>query len=751
MSRSLIVALLLVFVATFSVAAEEFRVAQVQIEGNRRVATAAIRGVISINPGDVVSYAQVDENLRNIFALGGFHDVTARIDDVQGSNILVFELEEQPLVRTLEFRDNKKLSDQKLRENITLRPPFIFDHNRVRNSVQELKNAYIKDAYHAVEINTQLIRDNRGEATLAYLIDEGRKIRIKNINFIGNKVLKKRALLKSIETKESWFLSWLTGRGVYLEDVMEIDVERIKMAYYDIGYQDVIVKQPQVTLVDDKYLNIDIEIDEGPQYRVGALSVSGDLLFPEDQLLEQVQLKEGEVFSRLQLRDSILALTDLYADQGYAYVNVVPLTTKKTDQLLYDIELEIEQGVQVTIERVDISGNVRTRDKVIRREIPVIEGELYRSSKMKEANRRVRNLGFFETVEVTDRPGSAEDLSVVEVAVEERLTGTFSIGLGYSSVDKLMAQGSISQENFLGRGLNLNLSGSVGTTSNTYSLAITDPYFLDTDWTLGGEVYRSVREYNDYDDERTGGAIRAGHPVSRNSRAFLTYRYEQKEISNLSTVALANQFIVDQEGRSTLSSVTTQWVRNSTDLYEDPSRGGITRISLEYAGLGGTEHFLRPIASHRQFFPLFWGTVFSVHGEVGYITSTRGDEVSLSERFFLGGIRTIRGFKTREVGPIETDSFGNSIYVGGEKMGYFNIEYLFPIYRSLGLQGVLFYDTGNVWRDDEEYFSDMRHSAGAGIRWRSPLGPLRFEWGYNLDPRDNEKQSVFEFTIGRPF
>ncbi|MBD1401004.1 outer membrane protein assembly factor BamA [Pelovirga terrestris] len=747
MSRSLMVALFLVFVATFSLAAEEFRVAQVQIEGNRRVATAAIRGAITINPGDVVSYAQVDENLKNIFALGGFHDVTARIAEVQGSTILVFELEEQPLVRTLEFRDNKKLSDQKLRDNTTLKPPFIFDHNRVRNSVQELKNVYIKDAYHAVDINTQLNIDNRGEATLVYLIDEGRKIRVKNINFIGNEVLKKRALLKSIETKERWFLSWLTGRGVYLEEVIEIDIERIKMAYYDIGYQDVIVQQPQVTLIDNKYLNIDIEIDEGPQYRVGALRVSGDLLFPEDELLKQVQLKEGEVFSRLQLRDSILALTDLYADRGYAYVNVVPLTARKADELLFDIELEIEQGVQVSIERVDISGNIRTRDKVIRREIPVIEGELYSSSKMKEANRRVRNLGFFEEVQITDKRGSAEDLSVVEVAVEERLTGTFSIGLGYSSVDKLMAQGSISQENFLGRGLTLNLSGSVGSKSNTYSLAVTDPYFLDTDWTLGGEVYRSQREFRDYDDERTGGAIRAGHSVSRNSRVFLTYRYEQKEITNLSAVALANQFIADQEGRSTLSSITTQWVRNSTDFFEDPSRGGVTRISLEYAGLGGTEHFLRPIASHRHFFPLFWGTVFSIHGEIGYITSTRGDEVSLSERFFLGGIRTIRGFKTREVGPRGDDG----IYIGGEKMGYFNMEYLFPIYRSLGLQGVLFYDTGNAWRDNEEYFSDMRHSAGAGIRWRSPLGPLRFEWGYNLDPRDDEKQSVFEFTIGRPF
>ncbi len=746
MSRSLFSALLLIVLCATSLLAEELRVAQVQIEGNRRVATAAIRGAISINPGDVVSYEQIDSNVRSIFALGGFHDIAARVDVIQGSNILVFDIQELPLVRTLDFRGNKKFSDQKLRENASLTPPFIFDPNRVRSSVQALKNAYIEDGYHAVDIETYLTTADRGEAVLVYQVTEGRKIRIKDIDFVGNDVLSKRTLLKNMETKERWFLSWLTGRGVYLEDVMELDVERIKLAYYDIGYQDVIVQQPRVTLVDDKYLHIEIEIDEGPQYRVGNLSVSGDLLYPEDRLMNEVELQEGEVFSRLELRDSIVALTDLYADSGYAYVNVVPLTSKRTDELLVDIELEIEQGVQVAIERVDISGNVRTRDKVIRRQIPLVEGELYSSSKLKEANRNIRNLGFFEEVEISDRPGSAEDLSVVEVSVEERLTGTFSIGLGYSSVDKVMAQGSITQENFLGRGLDLSLSGSVGTKSNTYSLSVSDPYFLDTEWTLGGEVYRSEREYNDYDDRRTGGAIRAGHPVSRNSRAFLTYRYEQKEIYNLSPVALNNAFIVDQEGQSTLSSVTAQWVRNSTDLFEDPSRGGITRISLEYAGLGGTEHFLRPIVSHRHFFPLFWGTVFSVHGEVGYITSTRDDEVSLSERFFLGGIRTIRGFKTREVGPRE-----DGVFVGGEKMGYFNIEYLFPVYRPLGLQGVIFYDTGNVWRDDEEYFSDMRHSAGAGIRWRSPLGPLRFEWGYNLDPRDDEKKSVFEFTIGRPF
>ncbi|MFO7577907.1 MAG: outer membrane protein assembly factor BamA [Pelovirga sp.] len=745
MARTLLVALALLLATTAFGAVEEFRVAEVQIEGNQRIATTAIRTAIAINPGDVVTLGEVDSALLRVFALGSFDDISVRLEQLQQSNILVFQVTELPLIREVRFSGNKKLSDTKLQETLGLRTPLIYSRSRVRDSVANLTAAYIKDGYHAVDIDTELTTNDRGEATLTYRIDEGKKVRISDITFTGNEVLSKKTLIRQMETKERWFLSWLTGRGTYQEEIMELDVERIKLAYHDIGYQDVIVKQPQVSLLDNRSLAVEIEIDEGRQYRVGRLSVSGDLLLSEDQLLELVTLKPGDVFSRSELRTSILALTDLYSDNGYANVNVVPLTSKDTDNLTYDLNLEIEQGIQVYIERIDISGNTKTRDKVIRREIPLIEGDLFSSSKIREANRRVRNLGFFEDVQISDSPGSAEDKGVLDVVVEERPTGTFSIGLGYSSVDKLMVQGSLSQDNFLGRGLSLNLSASLGSKSNTYSLAVTDPYFLDTDWTLGGEVYRSEREYSDYDDHRTGGAIRAGHPVSLNSKVFLTYRYEEKEILNVDP-AVTSPLILDAEGKSTLSSVTVQWVHNNTDYFDNPSRGGITRLSLEYAGLGGSENFLRPIAQHRHFFPLFWGTVFSINGEIGYIRSTTSDEVPLGEKFFLGGIRTMRGFKTREVGPTE-----NGEFIGGERMAYLNFEYLFPINRSLGLQGVLFYDTGNAWRDDENYFSSMRNSVGAGIRWRSPLGPLRFEWGYNLDPRDDERQTVFEFTIGRPF
>lgn len=744
MLRNILLTILLVLLAVAAIA-EDMVVSDVQVQGNRRIETSSIRAAIPIQPGDLVTLADIDQAMQDIFALGRFTDVTAEMTDIQGARILSFVVEELPLVRKVEFTGNDELKRKKLLPLVVLRTPSLYQRAQVDESVTAIKQAYIEDGYHAAKIEPRLEIDADNEATLIFAIDEGKKVLIRDITFVGNRVLDKGDLLDHMETRERWFLSWLTGRGAYLKETMDLDIERIKVAYQDLGYQDVKVKPAQVSLVEDKYLDILIEIEEGEQYRVGTLGVSGDLLQPEEKLIQGLPLQEGDVFSRKQLRDSILALTDLYADKGYAYANVVPLTQKREDRLTIDLNLEVEQGVQVHVERIKIHGNTKTRDKVIRRQIPQVEGKLYSASKIKEANRQVRNLGFFEEVNVTTKPGSAVDQTVLDVDVAEKPTGTFSVGAGYSSVDKLIAQGSVTQDNFLGYGIRLSLSGSFGSTSTTYSLGVTDPYFLDSQWTLGGQLYKSEREFNDYDDFRTGGSIKAGHPVSRNSKVFLTYRYEQKEILNIDPF-VTSPIILDAEGKSTLSSITAEWVRNSTDYFQDPSRGGITKLSLEYAGLGGTDNFLKSIAEHRHFFPLFWDTVFSIHGEVGYVVETADDSVPLGEKFFLGGIRTLRGFEWREVGPREGEDF-----IGGEKMAYFNFEYLFPLAKDLGLKGVLFYDTGNAWREEDDYFTDMRHSVGAGIRWLSPMGPLRFEWGYNLDPRDDEEQSVFEFTIGRAF
>lgn len=744
MLKKLILTLSLLHFALTAVA-EEIKIAEILIQGNSRIETSSIQAATELKVGDQVTVEEVDNALQRIFALGRFDDVTAELTDVQGAQIITFKVHEFPLIRKIEFVGNDKLAQKKLRPLVKMRVPQIYNRAKVNDAVADLKAAYIKDGFHAVKIEPELTSEGDNEATLVFQISEGRKVLIREIKFVGNTVLKKRRLMKKIETRERWFLSWLTGRGAYQQETMEIDIERIKAAYHDVGYQDVKVKPAKVTLVNDKYLDIEIEIEEGSQYRVGLIDVKGDLIDTKENLLAQIKLHPGEVFSRDLLHKSIISLTDFYADSGYAYANIAPLTTKHRDELLIDLNLDVEKNTQVFIERIQIHGNSKTRDKVIRREVPLLEGDMYSARKVKDANRRIRNLGFFDEVNLTNKPGTTDGDIILDVEVKEKPTGTFSVGAGYSSVDKLVAQGSVTQDNFLGTGVRLSLSASLGSLSTTYSLSLTDPYFLDTEWTLGGEIYKSEREYDDYDDYRTGGAIRAGHAITRNSKLFLTYRYEEKEILNVAA-GVTSPIILDAVGKSSLSSLTLELIRNSTDYYQDPSSGGISELTLEYAGLGGTDNFVKTTVEHRHFFPLFWGTVFSVHGAVGYVVATTDDDVPLGEKFYLGGIRTLRGFKSREVGPMDGDE-----YIGGEKMGYFNFEYLFPLATDLGVKGLLFYDTGNAWTDDEDYFSDMRNSVGAGIRWLSPMGPLRLEWGYNLSPRDGERTSVFEFTIGRAF
>lgn len=745
MLKRLLLTLCLLLIAVVA-GAEGFKVSEIQIEGNTRIETSTILAATPIKPGDQVTLDDVDAALHNIFALGRFEDVSAELTDVQGAKIITFVVSEMPLVRDVLFEGNDELSEEKLRPLVSVKIPEIFNHTKVKQSVFEIENAYAKEGYHAAVIKPVVDIDEKNEATLTFKITEGEQVLIDKIRFVGNTAIDKDDLEDAIETQERWWLSWLTDRGVYQEEIMELDVERIKAAYKDKGYVDIKVKEPVVTLIkDNRYLDIMIEIDEGPQYKVGTVGFKGDLLKEADELSQLVSLEPGDIFNRSELYKSIENLTDLYANEGYAHVNVVPLSNKNTADLSVDLMLDIEQGLKVYIERIQVRGNTQTRDKVIRRELPIVEGDQYSASKIKEGNRRVRNLGFFEEVNVTTEPGSAKDQTVLNVDVKEQATGTFSIGVGYSSVDQVLAQGSVSQNNFLGYGLGLKLSASLSGKSQTFSLGVTDPYFLDTDWTLGFEVYKTEREYTDYDENKIGGAIRAGHSIAKFTKGYLVYRYEQSEILNIDA-DVTSRYILDEVGESTHSSITGEIVRNSTDYHLDPSTGGKTEFSLQYAGIGGTEKYTKAMFSHRHFFPMFWGTVFSIHGQVGYVTPNGDDNVPLAERFYLGGIRTMRGFKTREVGPRDGDE-----YIGGEKMGYFNFEYLFPISKSMGLKGLLFYDTGNAWRDSEDYFSTMRESVGAGIRWNSPLGPLRFEWGYNLSPREDEKQSEFEFSIGTAF
>ncbi len=735
----------LVFFLIASVAAQPLTFQDVLIEGNQRVEESAIRSVIQARPGQPLSMEAIDQDIRNIFQLGRFQDVTARTGQGSAGPILVYQVSERPLVRDVRFEGQDEFKEEKLRDLATIRVPDLYDPKKIEKSIDAIRRAYRDEGFHAARIVSDVDINDSNEATVTFAIDEGEKVLVDTIRFVGNEVFTDKELKKVMQTKERWAFSWLTGRGTYNEEILQNDLALIGDEYFNSGYVQVKVRQPVVTLSEDmKTMDVAIEIEEGAQFRVGTVDLQGDLLESKEKLLALTRLTPGDVFSRAALRNDVFGLNDLYADRGYAYVNVSPLTSLEQENRLVNLTYDIEKGPQVHIDRILISGNSKTRDKVIRREMKLVEGDLYSASKLKESRRRVNNLGFFEEVNVSTSKAAAEDKMNVDVDLKERGTGTFSVGVGYSSVDGIIGQGSLQQDNFLGRALKLDLSASLGGQSTTYRFGLTDPYFLDKNLTLGFDLFRSEREWPDFSERTTGGNLKLGFPLRDDLRAFFLYRYEDKEIYDVEDTA--SNFIQSQVGQSTLSAVTAMLRRDTTDYRLDPTRGSMSEASIEFAGIGGTEKFIKYILDHRHFFPAAWDTYFSAHGQIGYVHAWDQQEVPIDERFFLGGLNSLRGFRSREVGPRDGEDF-----IGGLKEAYFNLEYIFPVVKDMGLKGVVFFDVGNAWDNGEGWFSDMRYDVGAGIRWFSPMGPLRLEWGYNLSPRDDESNAEWQFSIGRFF
>ncbi len=572
MSLRAFVVVVLLFVLPGVAFADTFRVSEVEIKGNQRVEKSAILSVITIKPGQDITLEEVDRDIRAIYKLGWFKDVSAETEEAGGEKILVFRVAERPLVREVKFVGNKELKDEKLRSLIALKPPGLYEPRDIAKSVDAIKKAYVEEGYYAVEVVPKEDINAKNEAKIVFDIKEGNKVLVRSIRFDGNHVFSDGQLKKVMQTKERWFLTWLTGRGTYKEEVLQNDLEIIADQYYNDGYVQVKVRKPALHLsADKKYMDIVIGIEEGQQFRIGKIDVQGDLLKSKADILALVKEKGGDIFSRKNLRADVLAINDLYADQGYAYVNVSPLTHVDAQNRLIDITFDIEKGVKVKIDRIHISGNTKTRDKVIRREMRLAEGDTYSASKLKESRRQIKNLGFFDEVNLNTAKGPKESQMDLDVQVKERPTGTFSVGAGYSSVDGIVGQGSVTQDNFLGRGLKLNLAGSLGGRSTTYQVGMLDPYFLDMNLSLGFDVYDTRREWTDFTKKTLGGDIKSGFPVMKNVRAFFVYRYENKDIFDIDPSA--SQIIQDQAGKSTISSITGTLTRDTTDYRLDPSQG----------------------------------------------------------------------------------------------------------------------------------------------------------------------------------
>lgn len=554
-------------------------------------------------------------------------------------------------------------------------------------------------------------------------------------------------------------MSWLTGAGTYKEDILKNDALLIADHYLNNGFINIKVGEPVVKLNEAKTaLDVSIGITEGEQYRIGAIGFKGELLEPEANLRTKLKSEPGSLFNRSQLRTDIGVLTDVYGDKGYAFATINPQTRLDNDNKTVDMTFDVDKGELVTIERISIAGNPKTRDKVIRREIRVIEGGLYSSTGLKRSKQNLMNLGFFEEANVATAKGSAGNKLNVTVDVKEKPTGTFSIGGGYSSLDGFIAQGSVQQANFLGLGLKANLSASLGGVSQTYALGLTDPHFMDTKWTLGGDIYRSEREYTDYSRKLSGADIKGGYPISDSIGTFMMYKYEIKNIYKPSDAYLVYNSADPGNyplGETTTSSVYSSITHNSTDYRMDPSIGFINSLSAEYAGLGGDNKFARIVTDHSYFHPLYKKLIASTKVTLGYIAEV-GRPIPIDEKFYLGGIGSLRGYQSRTVSPtIKNEAgvlSGAYIYTGGEKEFFGNVELTFPLIAEAGLKGVAFFDYGNSFTTTAQAFP-LLTSYGFGIRWASPMGPLRLEYGIPLNPRTgiDSGSGRLEFSIGSMF
>ncbi len=750
--------------STFAYADGE-KLVEIRVQGNRRIESSTILNVVKIKAGDTLDNDKTDADLRAIYKLGHFQDVQALKEDSDKGVVLVYSVQEKAIVREIKLEGNKEITTEKLKEALEIRLNSVFAEKDLIKSVAKIRKMYGDEGYYLADVKTQVKKNTPSELTITVAITEGEKILIKEIRLDGNKAFSDRKLKGVMETKEKWFMSWLTGAGTYKEEVLKNDAMILADHYLNNGYINIKVGEPVVKLNEAKSaLDVSIAISEGEQFRIGAIGFKGELLDTEAELRTKIKSESGEIFNRSILRSDIGVLTDVFGDKGYAFATINPQTRLDIEKKSVDMTFDVEKGELVSIERISIAGNPKTRDKVIRRELRVSETALYSATGLKRSKQNLMNLGFFEEANIATAKGSAANRLNVTVDVKEKPTGTFSVGGGYSSLDGFIGQGSVQQSNFLGLGLKANLSASIGGSSQTYSLGLTDPYFMDTKWTLGGDIYRSERDYTDYYRRLTGGDIKGGYPISDSIGSFFMYKYEVKDIYNptpayqaLHDADLTNTYPL---GTTTTSSIYGSITHNSTDYRLDPSTGMINSLSAEYAGLGGDNKYARYITDHTWFHPVYKKLIFSTKLTLGYIQEV-GKPIPIDEKFYLGGIYSLRGYKTRTVSPTISQTSGDNsgnqsivqIYLGGSKELFGNTELTFPLLPEAGLKGVMFFDYGNSFDDNSAFFDTMLMSYGAGIRWASPMGPLRLEYGFPINPRKllDSTSGRLEFSIGTMF
>ena len=726
----------------------EFIIASVAPAGNKRIDSGAISRKVKTKAGDFYDPAALRADLKAIFKMGYFENVRIEVEESEKGKIVTFNVTEKPLIRKVEYSGLDAFSKEEVSEASKINANTILNQTKINTGAAAIKELYRSKGYYNTTVTPQISYLEDGRAELRFAIVEGDKIYIEKIKFIGNKSFDGDDLEDVIESNEKNWLTWLTEDGLMKQQMLTQDVARLGSFYNNQGFLEVKIADPKVEQEGDG-LTITFIIDEGPRYRVGTVSFSGDIIGTKQEMRNFLSIQNEQFINRQVLRKDILRITDYYSENGYAFSDVRPQLNKSTTGARVDINIHIDKGDLVYIQRIAIKGNSRTRDNVIRRELQIAEGGVFDSKAIRTSTQRIQRLDFFEEVNIVPEPALDPSKMNVTINVKEKSTGQFSIGAGYSSVDSFMLMGEISENNFLGRGDRLSFAANFSGNSNRFNLAYTDPHFRDSQLSWGIDLFNWFREYDDYDKDSKGGALRFGYPLFEKVRGYGSYSYTDTELSNVSE--FASQIIRDSMDINITSAVKFAMVRDTRDRRVGAHSGSENSITVKYAGgpLSGDAEFTKVEGFTSWYFPLPWTTVFHFKLAAGQVWENEEDKLPVYERFYLGGMNTIRGFEYGKASPIDPVT-GDRI--GGDKMWYTNIEYVFPLLPEAGVRGVIFFDAGKVYAEEEDWHIDSYNkAAGLEVRWMSPMGPLRLVWGYNLDPKDDEDSTVWDFSMGGSF
>jgi outer membrane protein insertion porin family len=738
------------------VGSEGFPVLEIRVEGANRVGADAVRRVMGTRVGEEFNPARIREDVKAVYRMGYFSNVKIDAEEVPGGLRLAVIVTEKPIVSSIVIEGNQEVDTADLKEAVTIKERTLFQEEKIKESAAKMRAVYQNQGYYDATVDPSVEEEADGSIRVSFQVSEGEILKIEKIRITGNRYLEEKKIRKGMETKEKGFFSFITDSGTLKKDVLENDIRRIEALYQNNGFLDSKVSDPEFGRAP-KGLLVTIHVFEGRQYRVGEVRFAGEFGLPEKKRGKAVKLKSGDVFSRETLLSDVLSLTTALNDQGYALALVSPLVEKRKEYPLADVTYKAERGDKFRFGKVDVVGNTKTLDRVIRRNIDVSDGRTYTATGLRRSKENLTRIGYFKDIKVSTAPSDVPQEMDVKVEVQEGPTGSLSGGIGFSSVDKVFGVVQVSENNLFGRGWKASLNSQFGTRRVVFSLDFRDPYFLDTDFSLLLNAYNTKTEYTDFDREAKGGKLGFGYSFTRNTSASLSFRLDSVDITDPGEAVspiLQEEF---SKGTQQTRSITLNVGRNTTDRYIDPSRGTVESLTVEYAGgpLGGDLDFVKYFLNGKVYFPVTKSTVLSGNILWGHAISTVGGRVPISERFFLGGPYSIRGFEARTLSPTDPNTDER---IGGNKELVANVEFLFPLVSEIGFKGVLFFDMGNTWGQDEWPWDmkpwngpPIRYAAGVGIRWFSPMGPLRFEWGWNLDPEPGEDKRVVEFTIGTAF